>query len=72
MGLVCPVILPEYVNASSYDFMCEPVNSSEHPAKLSSHGLCGSGDILVLVCHMIVQDYLIKKLFDVMVWNPSW
>ena len=52
--------------------MCEPVNSSEHPAKLSSHGLCGSGDILVLVCHMIVQDYLIKKLFDVMVWNPSW
>ena len=22
MGLVCPVILPEYVNASSYDFTC--------------------------------------------------
>ena len=26
MGLVCPVILPEYVNASSYDFMCESLS----------------------------------------------
>ena len=26
MGLVCPVILPEYVNASSYDFICESLS----------------------------------------------
>ena len=31
-----------------------------YPAKFGGHRQCGSGDIMVLVCHVISQDHVIK------------
>ena len=39
---------------------------SQNLAKISGHRHCGSGYILVLVCHVIVQDHMIKRLFELM------
>ena len=33
---------------------------SHHPAKFGDHGHCGSGDIMVLVCHVILQSHFTK------------
>ena len=44
---------------------------SRHPAKFSGHMHSGSGN-LVLVCHKVSQDHVIKELGDIMVGNPSW
>ena len=30
------------------------------PARFGSHRNCGSGDIILLVCHVISQDHMIK------------
>ena len=35
---------------------------SQQPTKHSGHGHCGRGDIIVLICHMILQDHLTKGL----------
>ena len=37
---------------------------SNHHAKFGYHGHCGSGDILVLVCHVILQDHVTKGSTD--------
>ena len=34
---------------------------SYHPAKFIDHQHCGSGDTMVLVCNMILQDNLTEK-----------
>ena len=39
---------------------------SQHIAELSDHRHCGSGDILVLVCHFISQYHLTKESCDFM------
>ena len=39
---------------------------SQHPARLGGHRHCGSGDIMVSVCHVILQDHLIKGSYDSM------
>ena len=44
---------------------------SRHPAKFSGHMHSGSGN-MVLVCHKVSQDHVIKELGDIMVGNPSW
>ena len=31
---------------------------SPHLAKFGGYGYCSSGDIMVLVCHVILQDYV--------------
>ena len=31
---------------------------SQHSAKFSGHIHCDSGDKMVLVCHVILQDYM--------------
>ena len=31
-----------------------------HPARFGDHDCCGSGDIMVLVCHIILQEHLTK------------
>ena len=38
----------------------EPLKKSQHPTKFGGHRDCGSGEIMVLVCHMISQDHMIK------------
>ena len=37
-----------------------------HPAKFVGHGNCGNGDIMVSVCHVILQDRVVKRSCDFM------
>ena len=34
----------------------------KHPAKFGGRGHCGSGDVAHLICHVTLQDHLIKEL----------
>ena len=43
---------------------------SYHPAKYDGHEYCGSGDIIV--CHVILQDLMIKGPCDFIGESPSW
>ena len=55
-------------------FVCQ-VTLQDHVISDSSVGdcrHCGSGDILVLVCHVISQDSRIKGLCDFVERIPSW
>ena len=46
--------------------MWEPLKLSYHSAKFYSHRDCGSGDLMVLVCHMISLNHGIKESCDFM------
>ena len=56
-------------------FMCfysqELIQVSYHPAKFGGYRHSGSGDIMVFVCHVTLQDHVIKALIDFMVKSPS-
>ena len=41
-------------------YLYGPIQVNYHPARFSSHKHCASGDIIVLVCHVILQDIVIK------------
>ena len=41
------------------------------PTKFGDHRPYGSGDIIVLVCHVISIDHVIKDSFDFMGRSPS-
>ena len=41
------------------------------PAKFDGNRHCGDGDVMILVCQVISQDYVIKGLFDVIGVIPS-
>ena len=47
-----------------------PLKRSHHITKFDGHRHCGSGDIVVLVCHIISQDYVIKWSCDFMDESP--
>ena len=38
----------------------EPIKVSYHLAKFGGHWHSGSGDIIILVCHVISQDHVTK------------
>ena len=40
--------------------------------KLDGHNHAGSGVMMILVCHMIPQDYVIKGSSDFMGGSHSW
>ena len=44
---------------------------SYHPAKFGGHRHCDSWDIMVLTCHVMSQDHVIKGLCDFMGSVPS-
>ena len=44
-----------------------PIKVSYHSVKFGCHRLSGSGDIMVLLCHVTFQDHVIKALNDLMV-----
>ena len=50
----------------------EPIKASYHPAKFSGYSYSGKGVIMVLVCHVILQDHVIKGSCNFMGGNPSW
>ena len=37
------------------------LKESHHPAKFCEHGHCGNGEIMVLACHVILQDHVIME-----------
>ena len=41
------------------------------PCQFEGQRHCNSGDIMVLVCHMILQDYITKGSCDYIVKSPS-
>ena len=43
---------------------------SYHPTKFGDHRHCGNGDMMVLVCHMILQDQVMKRSCDFMGRRP--
>ena len=43
-----------------------PIVRSHHPAKFGGQRHCGSRYKMVLVCHVILQDHVIKGLCDFM------
>ena len=76
--------LQDHVIKESYDFKKtkwskgyvtlygqEPIKKSHHPAKFGVHRHCGSGDITILVCHVILQDHMIKESCDFRGRSPS-
>ena len=44
----------------------EPIKVSYHPVKLGGHRHFGSEDIMISVCHVILQDHVIKGSCDFM------
>ena len=44
---------------------------SHYRAKFGGHRHCDSGDIIVLVCHVISQEYVIKRSRDFNCSSPS-
>ena len=51
--------------------MRELNNVIHNPTKFDDHRHSGIGDVLVLVCHVILQVDVIKKSCDLMDRNPS-
>ena len=43
----------------------------KHPAKFGCHNLCGSWDITYLICHVTLQQLVIKGSFNFMGGNSS-
>ena len=43
---------------------------SHHPVKFGSYGYCGSEVIMVLVCHVIWQELVMKGSCDFMGRSP--
>ena len=43
---------------------------SRHPAKFGGHWNCDSRDIMLLICHVILQDHLMKEQGNFMGRNP--
>ena len=41
------------------------------PAKFGDHRPSDSGDIMILTCHIISQDHVIKGLYAFTDWSPS-
>ena len=49
----------------------KPIKASYQPAKFGGHRQYGNEDIMVLVCHVILQDYMMKESCDSMGRSPS-
>ena len=48
------------------------VKASHHPATFGNYRYCGSGDIMVLVSHVISQEHMNKVWSNVMSKSPLW
>ena len=47
----------------------KPFMVSHHPLKFGHHRHCGSGDIMVLVCHVTLQDRVTEGSYDFISWK---
>ena len=48
------------------------VQVCQYPTTFCHHKYCGSGDIMVLVCHVILQDNMTKGWSNTIGRSPSW
>ena len=48
----------------------KPIMVSHKPAKFGGYMHCGSEDIVILVCHVMLQDHVIKWSCDLIGRNP--
>ena len=60
MILVCHVVSQNHVIKESFDFIGKGIKISYHPAKIGSHIHCDSWDMMILFCHVILEDHEIK------------
>ena len=58
-NLPCDLTRSRYLRAMRL-YRKEPLKESYHPTKFGGHRHHGSGDILVLVCHVILLDHVIN------------
>ena len=68
LSLTCDSCIFSF-SALSFSVPCEfmgwsPFKVSHDPAKFSGHNDFGRGDIMILVCHVIFQDHVIKVSCD--------
>ena len=49
----------------------QSIKVNYHPAAFGGHRYCGSGYMMILVCHVILQDHVIKRSCDFMDRSPS-
>ena len=49
----------------------DTIKASYHPAKFVCHSHYGSGVTMILICHVALQDHLVKGLCDIMVGSPK-
>ena len=47
------------------------LRGSHHQNKFCGHRHCESGNIIILVCHVILQDYLTQTFSNIMGSSPS-
>ena len=48
------------------------VKEHHHCAKFCGHRYCGVGDIIILVCHVILQDHVTKGWSNIVGRRTSW
>ena len=65
MALVCDMISQDYVIKSSCDVMV-----SYHHVEFGSYKLSNSGDMMVFVCQVTLQDHVIKIFYEFVGRSP--
>ena len=73
--LLCHVTLQGQVTKGSSIIMgliiIKLLMAIPHSAKLGCHKQCGSGDIIAVVFHVILHDYVFKESLDFTCRSPS-
>ena len=61
MVLVCHMIQQNHEIKWSFDFIGGSPCDRSPPDKFSGHRLCGSKNLISLICHVNSQDYVTQK-----------
>ena len=49
----------------------QPIKMSYHPAKHGGHRHSSSRQIMIFVCHVTLEDHVMRALYDLLVRSPS-
>ena len=71
MILVCQVISHDNVIKGFMRLLRQEAIKVSHPAKFGGQKRCGSKDIMILVCHVTLQDHVIIWSIDFKGRGPS-
>ena len=69
----CHVTLQDHMIRSSLSCLYgyKPLKVCHHPTTFGGHRQYGSGDVMVLVCHVISQENVMKRSYDFIGRTPS-